>query len=115
MQRASEPTGAQRETDEALPWDLNADLLTTGSLPAKRNARRWTSSGTGFTLLAGPTDPHWLRFAAYMTPTAPLDVQVLDADTADALGLHRFDVPTEDGAGVGAELQHDRPTSHFGQ
>ena len=43
--------------------------------------------GDGLTLLAGPSDPRWLRFATYIKPNAPLNVHVIDADTSEALGL----------------------------
>jgi len=87
VHRASQPTGAQRETDQALPWDLNGRLphhwLSAGEKP--------TSTidliGDGFTVLAGPLDPRWARFARSTSSTAPIDVHVLDGGTADALDV----------------------------
>jgi putative polyketide hydroxylase len=84
VQRSSEPMGARQE--EALAWDLG------GRLP-----HRWLADdqerstvdliGDGLTLLAGPSDPRWLRFARYFKPNAPLNVHVIDARTSEALGL----------------------------
>jgi 2-polyprenyl-6-methoxyphenol hydroxylase-like FAD-dependent oxidoreductase len=87
VQRASEPTGARRETDDALPWDLGGRLphhwLPNGD--QKRSTVDLISDG--LTLLAGPSDPRWLRFATYIKPNAPLNVHVIDARTSEALGL----------------------------
>lgn len=85
--RASEPTGAQREAHEALPWDLG------GRLP-----HHWIDTGHGkvstvdligdrLTLLAGPGDPRWTRVAQLVPSTAPIDVHVLDAAATEALDL----------------------------
>jgi hypothetical protein len=41
----------------------------------------------GFTLLAGPSDPRWSRFAASIPSRASVDVHRVDAATADALDL----------------------------
>ena len=43
--------------------------------------------GDGLTLLTGPSDPRWGRFAESMPSTVPVDVHVVDAGTADALSL----------------------------
>jgi hypothetical protein len=87
VQRASEPTGARRETEQALPWDLNGRLphhwLWTDGEP--------TSTidliGDGLTLLTGPSDPGWARFSQSTPPRAPIDVRILDSATATALDL----------------------------
>jgi hypothetical protein len=87
VQRASEPTGARRETDKALPWDLNGRLphhwLRTGGEP--------TSTidliGDGLTLLTGPSDSGWARFSQSTPFSAPIDVHILDSASAGALDL----------------------------
>lgn len=87
VQRSSEPGGAMRETGQALAWDVN------GRLPHHwlANGRKPTSTidliGDGLTLLAGPSDPRWRRFAESIPSAVPIDVHVVDADTADALSL----------------------------
>jgi putative polyketide hydroxylase len=87
VQRSSEPTGARRETAEALPWDLGG-RLPHHWLPAGDQERSTVDLiGDGLTVLAGPSDPRWLRFATYIKPNAPLNVHVIDAHTSEALGL----------------------------
>ena len=87
VQRSSEPTGARRETAEALPWDLGG-RLPHHWLPAGDQERSTVDLiGGGLTLLAGLSDPRWLRFATYFKPNAPLNVHVIDAHTSEALGL----------------------------
>lgn len=89
VQRSSEPTGARRDTDQALPWDLNGRLphhwVSTHGVP--------TSTidliGDGLTLLTGPSDSGWARFAESMRPAAPIDVHTLDRATARALDLEQ--------------------------
>ena len=87
VQRSSEPIGARRETAEALPWDLGG-RLPHHWLPAGSRERSTVDLiGDGLTVLAGPSDPRWLRFARYLKPNAPLNVHVIDARTSQALGL----------------------------
>ena len=87
VQRSSEPTIARRETDDALSWDLGG-RLPHHWLPAGDQERSTVDLiGDGLTLLAGPSDPRWRRFAAYIKPSAPVTVHVIDARTSQALGL----------------------------
>ena len=86
VQRSSEPGGARQGTAEALRWDLG------GRLPhhwVAGDQERSTVDlmGDGLTLLAGPSDRRWLRFATYFKPSAPVNVHVIDARTSEALGL----------------------------
>ncbi len=87
VERAAEPTGARRETDQALPWDLNGRLphhwLRTGDEPISTI----DLIGDGLTLLTGPSDPAWERFSQSTPPRAPIDVRTLDSATATALDL----------------------------
>jgi putative polyketide hydroxylase len=87
VQRSSEPTGARRETAEALPWDLGGRLPHHWLSAGDRERSTVDLIGDGLTLLAGPSDPRWLRFARYFKPNAPLDVHVIDARTCEPLGL----------------------------
>lgn len=87
IQRSSEPAGARRETDEALPWDLGG-RLPHHWLPARDQDRSTVDLiGDGLALLAGPSDPRWTQFADTVPSNPPVDVHVLDARTADALDL----------------------------
>lgn len=87
VRRTAEPAGARRETAEALPWDLSG-RLPHHWLAAGAGKRSTTDLiGDGLTLLAGPGDPGWGRFAGSVPSMAPIDVHVLDADTAAALDL----------------------------
>jgi putative polyketide hydroxylase len=87
IQRSSEPGGARRETAEELPWDLGG-RLPHHWLPAGDQQRSTIDLiGDGLTLLAGPSDPRWARLADTGPSGPPTDVHVLDACTADALGL----------------------------
>ncbi|HET7311176.1 MAG TPA: FAD-dependent monooxygenase [Mycobacteriales bacterium] len=87
VERAGAQDGAQRATDDALPWDLG------GRIP-----HHWMDTGQGrvstldligdrLTLLTGSADPRWARAADQMSTTAPVDVQTLDRDAASALDL----------------------------
>jgi 2-polyprenyl-6-methoxyphenol hydroxylase-like FAD-dependent oxidoreductase len=86
VQRSSEPTIARRETGDALSWDLGG-RLPHHWLAGGQERSTVDLIGDGLTLLAGPSDPRWLRFARYFKPNAPLDVHVIDARTSQALGL----------------------------
>jgi putative polyketide hydroxylase len=87
VRRSSEPLGARRDTAEELPWDLGG-RLPHHWLPVGDQERSTVDLiGDGLTLLAGPSDPRWLRFATYIQPNAPLNVHVIDAHTSQALGL----------------------------
>jgi hypothetical protein len=84
VKRSSEPMGARRE--EALAWDLGG-RLPHHWLAGDQERSTVDLIGDGLTLLAGPSDPRWLRFARYFKPNAPLNVHVIDARTSEALGL----------------------------
>lgn len=87
VQRSSEPAGAMQETGQALAWDLNG-RLPHHWLPAGGQQRSTVDLiGDGLTLLTGPSEPRWTRFADTVPPNPPIDVHVLDARTADALSL----------------------------
>jgi hypothetical protein len=74
-------------TDEALPWDLNGRLPHHWLASGKERTSTIDLIGDGLTLLSGPSDPRWGRFAESMPSTMPIDVHVVDAGTADALSL----------------------------
>jgi putative polyketide hydroxylase len=87
VQRSSEPTIARRETDDALTWDLGGRLPHHWLSDGDQERSTVDIIGDGLTLLAGPSDPRWLRFARYFKPNAPLYIHVIDDHTSEALGL----------------------------
>ena len=87
VQRSSEPDGARQETGQALAWDLGGRLPHHWLANGKERTSTVDLIGDGLTLLSGPSDPRWGRFAVSMPSTVPIDVHVVDADTAKALSL----------------------------
>jgi 2-polyprenyl-6-methoxyphenol hydroxylase-like FAD-dependent oxidoreductase len=87
VQRSSEPNGTRRETDQALAWDLGGRLPHHWLAAGDEERSTIDLIGDGLTLLAGPSDPRWARIADTGPPSPPMKVHVLDARTADALGL----------------------------
>ncbi|MBO0730019.1 MAG: FAD-dependent monooxygenase, partial [Acidimicrobiaceae bacterium] len=87
VQRSSEPTGARRETHEALPWDLNGRLPHHWVSTCETTCSTLDLIGDGLTVLAGPEDPRWLHFAEATRSNVPVDVHVLDDAAARQLDL----------------------------
>jgi putative polyketide hydroxylase len=87
VQRSSEPAGARQETGRALAWDLNGRLPHHWLAGGTERTSTIDLIGDGLTLLSGPSDPRWGRFAESMPWAVPIDVHVVDAGTADALSL----------------------------
>jgi 2-polyprenyl-6-methoxyphenol hydroxylase-like FAD-dependent oxidoreductase len=88
VRRSSEPAGAMQETGQALAWDLGGRLPHHWLLSGEARTSTVDLIGDGLTLLSGPSDPRWRRFAESILPsTVPVDVHVVDASTADALSL----------------------------
>ena len=87
LQRSSEPAGARRETDRAMAWDLGGRLPHHWLEASDQERSTIDLIGDGLTLLAGPTDPRWTRFADTEPPNPPIKMHVLDTRTADALDL----------------------------
>ena len=100
VERSADPGGARRPTDEALIWDLD------GRMPhvwlESHGARVSTVDliGDGLTLFTATEDPQWSSVGEATGWTAPLQVVVVDVETAAALGL----------SGTGALLV--RPDGH---
>jgi putative polyketide hydroxylase len=87
VQRSGEPTGARRETGQALAWDLGGRLPHHWLAAGDRERSTIDLIGDGLTLLAGPSDPRWARIADTGPPNPPIQVHMLDTRTADALDL----------------------------
>lgn len=87
VERSSGPTGARRETDQALAWDLGGRLPHHWLELGDEKRSTIDLIGDGLTLLAGPSDPRWARIADAEPPNPPIRVHMLDTRTADALDL----------------------------
>jgi putative polyketide hydroxylase len=87
VNRASQPGGARRDTDQALPWDLGGRLPHHWTLAAGGEVSTIDLIGDGLTILAGPADPRWSGAPGPFTTGAPVIVHMLDAPAASALGL----------------------------
>ena len=87
VQRSSEPTGARRETDQVLTWDLAGRLPHHWLAAGDQERSTIDLIGDGLTLLAGPSDPRWAAVAHTEPPNPPIKVHMLDARTTDALDL----------------------------
>ena len=87
VKRAAQPAGARATAGEALPWDLNGRLAHHWIPAHDRPVSTLDLIGDGITVLAGPGDPRWTGARTHHPRSAPVTVHVLDAGTADALGL----------------------------
>ncbi|HEV7864109.1 MAG TPA: FAD-dependent monooxygenase, partial [Acidimicrobiia bacterium] len=87
VHRASDPDGARRDAEEALPWDLNGRLDHHWIRQGNGTLSTLDLVGEGLTLLAGPGDSRWAAAGTTLGHRAPLVAHTLDADTAHALGL----------------------------
>ena len=87
VNRASQPGGARRDTDQALPWDLGGRLPHHWTLAAGGEVSTIDLIGDGLTILAGPADPRWSGAPGPFTTGTPVIVHMLDAPAASALGL----------------------------
>ncbi len=87
VQRAGEPAGARRATDEALPWDLNGRFPHYWVSIAEEKHSTVDLLGDGLTLFTGPSDPRWAGFTGSLPSKPPIDMHGLDAGSADALDL----------------------------
>jgi 2-polyprenyl-6-methoxyphenol hydroxylase-like FAD-dependent oxidoreductase len=83
--RAAEPGGARRDTEDALPWDLNGRLAHHWIRRGEQTSSTLDLIGTGLTLLASPGEGRWSDYIP--TNTCPITVHALDAATSEAYGL----------------------------
>jgi putative polyketide hydroxylase len=83
--RAAEPGGARRDTEDALPWDLNGRLAHHWMPRGQRTVSTLDLIGSGLTLFASPEDGRWSE--PMTAAPCSIDVHVLDGATADAYDL----------------------------
>ncbi len=84
VERSADPGGAQRDVDDALPWDLNGRISHHWVVDGDMSTLDLV--GEGLTLLTGPDDTGWAG-ATQTGSAVPVEVHRLDAAAADALGL----------------------------
>jgi 2-polyprenyl-6-methoxyphenol hydroxylase-like FAD-dependent oxidoreductase len=85
--RSAEPGGARRSTNEALSWDLDGRLAHAW-LPWHQTPRSTVDLvDDGLTVFTAAGDIDWTGIADATGWTAPLNVTVLQVDTAATLGV----------------------------
>ena len=85
--RTRNPNGAQREYDEAAPWDLNGRIAHCWLEREHRQVSTLDLLGEGLTLLADHSQLAWAKAVSVMDTSAPVAIHALDAAVARALGI----------------------------
>lgn len=85
--RAAEAGGAQRTTDEALPWDLDDRLAHCWLNRDGQRVSTLDLISDGLTLFAATDDNRWVHVAEQTGFSAPVEVVITDNQTAAALDL----------------------------
>jgi 2-polyprenyl-6-methoxyphenol hydroxylase-like FAD-dependent oxidoreductase len=95
--RSRNPNGAQREYDEAAPWDLHGRLThrwverdLERDLEMERAPREVSTLdllGEGLTLLTDRSQPAWVEAVSSFTTVAPVSMHALDEVVARAIGV----------------------------
>lgn len=87
VDRSRQPMGAIRDTEDALRWDLNGRMPHHWLPGHGGSVSTLDLVGDGLTVFAAPADPRWPGIPEHFSPGPPIDIRVLDAVTAGALGL----------------------------
>jgi len=92
VDRSGDPNGAQRQTDEALSWDLNGRLAHHWLRHQGATVSTLDLLGDGLTLLTGPgltgpDRPRGSRPASALTTRMPVTSHALDERTAQSIGI----------------------------
>lgn len=85
--RAADAGGAQRTTNEALPWDLDDRLAHYWLDHDRRRVSTLDRIGDGLTVFVAVADPRWAHVVEQIGFNAPLDEVVVEAGATAALGL----------------------------
>ncbi len=85
--RSRNPNGAQREFDEASPWDLNGRLAHHWVEHEDRTVSTLDLLGDGLTLLAARSECGWAQAPAALDAYAPVTIHALDESAASSLGI----------------------------
>jgi 2-polyprenyl-6-methoxyphenol hydroxylase-like FAD-dependent oxidoreductase len=85
--RTRNPNGAQREYDEAAPWDLTGRIVHRWLEREQRQVSTLDLLGEGLTLLTDGSQLAWAEAISAWNPYAPVAMHALDETVARALGL----------------------------
>ncbi len=85
--RTRNPNGAQREYEEAAPWDLNGRIAHRWVERERRQVSTLDLLGDGLTLLTDRSQPAWAEAVAAWEMFAPVTMQPLDEAVARAIGV----------------------------
>jgi 2-polyprenyl-6-methoxyphenol hydroxylase-like FAD-dependent oxidoreductase len=85
--RTRNPNGAQREYDEAAPWDLNGRIAHHWLEREPRQVSTLDLLGDGLTLLTDRSQLAWAEAISALNTCAPVTIHALDEPFARALGV----------------------------
>jgi 2-polyprenyl-6-methoxyphenol hydroxylase-like FAD-dependent oxidoreductase len=85
--RTRNPNGAQREYDEAAPWDLTGRIAHHWLEGEQGPVSTLDLLGEGLTLLMDRSQVAWAEAVSAWNPYAPVAMHALDESVARALGL----------------------------
>jgi putative polyketide hydroxylase len=85
--RSCNPNGAQREFDEASPWDLNGRVAHHWVVHEHRTVSTLDLLGDGLTLLADRSAGEWFQATAALDAYAPVNVHALDGNAVSSLRI----------------------------
>jgi 2-polyprenyl-6-methoxyphenol hydroxylase-like FAD-dependent oxidoreductase len=85
--RTRNPNGAQREYDEAAPWDLNGRIAHHWLEREQRQVSTLDLLGDGLTLLTDRSQLAWAEAVSALNACAPVTIHALEEAVARALGV----------------------------
>jgi putative polyketide hydroxylase len=85
--RSRNPNGAQREYDEASPWDLNGRVAHHWIEQQHRVLSTLDLLGEGLTLLTDRSEPAWARATSALKAYAPVTLRALGETAARGIGI----------------------------
>lgn len=85
--RSRNPNGAQREFDEACPWDLNGRVAHHWIEQEQRVMSTLDLLGEGLTLLTDRSEPAWAQATSALNAYAPVTLHALDETAARGIGI----------------------------
>jgi putative polyketide hydroxylase len=85
--RTRNPNGAQREYEEAAPWDLNGRIAHHWLEREQRQVSTLDLVGEGLTLLTDGSQPAWADATSDLHTYVPVAMHILDEAAARAIGV----------------------------
>src|SRR5262249_60227696 len=85
--RSRNPNGAQREFDEASPWDLNGRIAHHWIEQQHRVLSTLDLLGEGLTLLMDRSEPAWAWATSALNAYVPVTMHALDETAARGIGI----------------------------